>query len=59
MLVNMTINHQEEILELAFSIAFKGLEKQQKFLQELKDIDGVEQAILVAVDEGDYKCVKL
>ena len=52
-LVNMTTVQQGVCLELAFSITFRESRQQQQFLRELNAIPEVEQAMLVAVDEGE------
>ncbi|MBM3212553.1 DUF4956 domain-containing protein [Candidatus Poribacteria bacterium] len=50
-LVNMTSAHLENFLELAYSISFKNSREQQSFVKELGDIQGLEQVMLVSVDE--------
>jgi uncharacterized membrane protein YhiD involved in acid resistance len=52
-LINMTTLQQGEYLELAFSITFREPRQQQQFLRELNSIPEVEQAMLIAVDEGE------
>lgn len=52
-LVNMTTLQQGEYLELAFSTRFRDPVQHQQFLRELSAIPEVEQAMLMAVDEGE------
>ena len=52
-LINMTTIQQGAHLELAFSITFKEPKQQQQFLRELDALPQVEQAMLIAVDEGE------
>jgi uncharacterized membrane protein YhiD involved in acid resistance len=52
-LINMTTIQQGAHLELAFSITFKEPRQQQQFLRELNALPEVEQAMLIAVDEGE------
>jgi uncharacterized membrane protein YhiD involved in acid resistance len=52
-LINMTTVQQGAHLELAFSVTFKEPKQQQQFLQELNALPQVEQAMLIAVDEGE------
>jgi uncharacterized membrane protein YhiD involved in acid resistance len=52
-LVNMATVQQGSRMELAFSVTFRDSHKQQQFLRELNSIPQIEQAMLVAVDEGN------
>jgi uncharacterized membrane protein YhiD involved in acid resistance len=52
-LVNITTLQQGAHLELAFSIAFREQRQQQQFLRELNAVPEVEQAMLIAVEEGE------
>ncbi len=52
-LINMTTMQEGAHLELAFSITFEEPKQQQQFLRELNALPEVDQAMLIAVDEGE------
>ncbi len=52
-LINMTTIQEGAHLELAFSITFEEPKQQQQFLRELNALPEVDQAMLIAVDEGE------
>ena len=52
-LINMATVQQGSRMELAFSVTFKDTHKQHQFLRELNSVPQIEQAMLVAVDEGN------
>ncbi|HIE30008.1 TPA: DUF4956 domain-containing protein [Candidatus Poribacteria bacterium] len=52
-LINMTTLEQGASMELAFSITFKKSYQQGEFLRELNDIGEIENAMLIAADEGE------
>jgi uncharacterized membrane protein YhiD involved in acid resistance len=52
-LINMTTLEQGARMELAFNITFKKSYQQQQFLRELNAIAEIENAMLIAADEGE------
>ena len=52
-LINMTTLEQGARMELAFNITFKKAYQQQQFLRELNAIAEIENAMLIAADEGE------
>ena len=51
-LVNMMTVQQGSAMELAFSVTFKDSRRQHQFLRELNAVSEIEQAMLIAVEEG-------
>jgi hypothetical protein len=49
----MTTLEQGARMELAFNITFKKSYQQQQFLRELNAIAEIENAMLIAADEGE------
>jgi len=50
-LVNMATSHQENYLELAFSVTLKDPKQRDSFIKELSKIPQLEQVMLAAVDK--------